>query len=92
MLDDVNDVDDEDPDVYCDMAPYKKMRSWRMSYICYNCSMQIEAYRKLKDGGCCSDKSKFATTQIETWHKHLDRHRSRGEVVPQEYYEMRIIP
>jgi len=54
--------------------------------------MQIEAYRKLKDGGCCSDKNKFATTQIETWHKHLDRHRSRGEVVPQEYYEMRIIP
>jgi len=92
MLDDVNDVEDEDPDVYCDMANYKRMRTWSINYICYNCPIKTEGRKKSRDGSCCTDKRNYATPNLEMWHKHLDMHRSRGEVVPQEYYEMRIIP
>jgi hypothetical protein len=93
MLDDANDVFEEDPDVYCDMTWRKNaVRQRLLSYTCFACSIIRERSQNNIMGACCGSSVNHYTENLTKWHQHLDTHRARGEAVPQEYYEMRIIP
>ena len=93
MLDDANDVFEEDADVYCDMTWRKNaVRVRLLSYTCFSCPIIMERKQGNIMGGCCGSSVNYYTENLTKWHQHLDTHRSRGEAVPQEYYEMRIVP
>ena len=93
MLDDANDVFEEDADIYCDMTWRKNAVRQRVnSYTCFACSIKRERSKNNIMGGCCGTSVNTYIENLQQWHQHLDAHRARDEVVPQQYYEMRIIP
>ena len=92
MLDDANDVFEEDADVYCDMAWRKNaVRQRLLSYTCFSCPIKVQAQKGNIMGACCGSSVNHYTENLAKWHQHLDAHRERGEAVPEEYYEMRIV-
>ncbi len=90
-LDDLNDVEDivDEGDVYCTiMSRRNAVRVRSLHYACLSCSIRIESQKNMS-GGCCGDGNNYFTIYLKKFHQHLDMHRSRGEAVPEEYYEMR---
>ena len=92
MLDESHDVfDDESEDVYCEVQICKKQRVVSLCFICIGCTIKYEAKNRAKFVSCCGgDDINFSFTNKTKFNNHLDIHRSRGENVPQEYYELEL--
>ena len=89
---DLNDVEDivDEGDVYCTITLHKNaVRVRSLNYTCLGCAIRIEK-KAGRSGGCCGDSINYYTTNIQNFHNHLNLHKSRGEVVPDIYYELKI--
>lgn len=85
------DVFADEEDIYCEVRPCKKQRVKRLCFVCIGCTIRYEAKNKAKFNSCCGgDDVNFTFTNKLKFEKHLNDHRSRGESVPDKYYEMEL--
>ena len=85
------DVFGDEEDIYCEVRTCKKQRVKRLCFVCIGCTIRYEAKNKAKFNSCCGgDDVNFTFTNKLKFEKHLNDHRSRGENVPDEYYELEL--
>ena len=81
--------DEEEGDVYCEVKACKKQGVVGLCFVCIGCTIKYEAKNKAKFLSCCGAEAvNHSFTNKEKFIKHLDTHRSRGEFVPERYYDM----
>ena len=92
---DLNDVEDEETDLIVDYVYYASSR-WAKTltphYACLDCSIRRSAIKKRVSASCCSKDSgtNYYTNNKSQWQMHLNMHLQRGDVFPQEFFELEL--
>ena len=90
---DLNDVEDEDTDlivdyVYWTASRFSKVRT--PHYACLDCP--IRRGRANQGRNCCSKDTgnNYYTNDKTKWERHLQQHQQRGEIFPQDFFELEL--
>ena len=92
---DLNDVEDEEADLIVDYVYYASSR-WAKTrtphYACLDCSIRRAVIKQRVTTSCCSKDSgsNYYTDNKVKWERHLNQHLQRGDVFPQEFFELEL--